>query len=84
MNRIDHLFAKKNKGILSVFTTAGYPAINDTTTIIETLETAGVDMIEIGIPFSDPVADGPVLQQSSMVALENGMSIEVLFEQLKD
>jgi tryptophan synthase alpha chain len=83
MNRIQQLFAKK-KDILSVYFTAGYPNINDTVTVLESLEKAGVDLVEIGMPFSDPLADGPTIQASSLVALENGMSIKVLFEQLKD
>ena len=68
---------------MSVYFTAGFPQLNDTATIIKELERNGVDLIEIGMPFSDPVADGPVIQNSSHVALQNGMSIKVLFEQLK-
>jgi tryptophan synthase alpha chain len=83
MNRIQQLFAQK-KDILSVYFTAGYPNLNDTVTVLESLEKAGVDLVEIGMPFSDPLADGPTIQASSLVALENGMSIKVLFEQLKD
>lgn len=83
MNRIKTLFENKNSGILSIFMTAGYPSLNDTAQIIETLSSSGVDMIEIGIPFSDPVADGPVIQNSSKIALQNGMSISLLFEQLR-
>jgi tryptophan synthase alpha chain len=83
MNRIQQLFARK-KDILSVYFTAGYPNLNDTVTVLESLEKAGVDLVEIGMPFSDPLADGPTIQASSLVALENGMSIKVLFEQLKD
>lgn len=84
MNRIDALFERKRGGILSVYMTAGYPNIDDTVTVIQSLQSSGVDMIEIGMPFSDPLADGPVIQQSSQTALENGMSLKVLFEQLKD
>ena len=84
MNRIDKLFQEKKERILSVYFTAGYPELNDTTTIIQELEKNGVDLIEIGMPFSDPVADGPVIQHSSLVALQNGMSIRKLFDQLKD
>jgi len=84
MNRIDLLFEKKDNGILSIFMTAGYPNLDDTVSIIEALDEAGVDMIEIGIPFSDPIADGPVIQHSSMAALANGMSIDLLMEQLKE
>jgi tryptophan synthase alpha chain len=82
MNRIDQLFREKNKNILSVYFTAGFPKLNDTTEIIYELEKNGVDQIEIGMPFSDPLADGPVIQQSSQKALENGMSVRLLFEQL--
>ena len=84
MNRIDQLFQRKDKGILSVFFTAGYPQRNDTASVIESLEKNGADLIEIGIPFSDPMADGPVIQASNTVALENGMSVKLLFEQLSD
>lgn len=82
-NRIKLLFEEKKKDILSIYFTAGYPALNDTANIISTLEKSGVDLIEIGMPFSDPVADGPVIQRSSEIALDNGMSIQLLFEQLK-
>ena len=84
MNRIETLFEQKQKGILSVFMTAGYPNMGDTIPILKGLNRAGVDMIEIGIPFSDPVADGPVIQQSSSMALANGMTIVLHFEQLRD
>lgn len=83
MNRINKLFAQKGSNILSVYFTAGYPQLNDTVEIIRQLTAQGVDMIEIGIPFSDPMADGPVIQNSSQVALANGMSQNLLFEQLK-
>ncbi len=72
------------KKLLSLYFTAGYPNLNDTVTIIQDLEKNGVDMIEIGLPFSDPLADGPTIQQSSTTALKNGMHTELLFEQLKD
>ena len=84
MNRIDELFQQKNKNILSVFFTAGHPNLNDTVEIIQSLERNGVDMIEIGIPFSDPLADGPVIQKSGLKALSNGMSLKVLFTQLAE
>jgi len=84
MNRIDELFKHKNKKILSVFFTAGHPNLNDTVEIIRSLERNGADMIEIGIPFSDPLADGPVIQKSGLTALANGMSLKVLFEQLAE
>jgi tryptophan synthase alpha chain len=84
MNRINQIFEYKTGNILSVYFTAGYPAVDDTTGIIKSLAHAGADMIEIGIPFSDPMADGPVIQQSSDRALKNGMSLKLLFTQLKD
>ncbi|MDF9828975.1 tryptophan synthase subunit alpha [Parabacteroides sp. PF5-6] len=84
MNRINQLFETQKKGILSVYFTAGYPNLADTAPIIQSLQKAGVKMIEIGIPFSDPMADGPVIQTSSTKALKNGMSLKFLFEQLKD
>lgn len=81
-NRINQLFQDKKKNILSVYFTAGYPKLEDTVPIISELEKNGVDLIEIGMPFSDPVADGPVIQNSSKLALGNGMSVALLFEQL--
>ena len=84
MNRINKLFKEKGNNILSVYFTAGYPNLNDTVEIIKQLSSKGVDLIEIGVPFSDPLADGPVIQHSSQVALKNGMSVKLLFEQLKD
>ncbi len=84
MNRIDRLFSVKGSDLLSVYFTAGYPGIDDTVNIITTLTDNGVDMIEIGIPFSDPMADGSVIQNSSNIALKNGMSLKLLFSQLKD
>jgi tryptophan synthase alpha chain len=83
-NHIISLFKRKDKNILSVYFTAGYPGLNDTDIIIKALENCGADMVEIGIPFSDPVADGPVIQHSSEIALKNGMTMNLLFEQLKD
>ena len=83
-NRITALFERKDKNILSIYFTAGYPELNDTQTTITELEKSGADLIEIGMPFSDPVADGPVIQHSSEIALQNGMSINLLFEQLKE
>lgn len=83
-NRILTLFARKKSNILSVYSTAGFPQINDTITVLETLQSCGVDMIEIGMPFSDPIADGPTIQESSTRALENGMTTALLFQQLKD
>lgn len=83
MNSINKLFEKKKNKILSVYFTAGYPELNDTATIIRELVSNGVDMIEIGMPFSDPLADGPTIQRSSEIALENGMTVKLLFQQLK-
>ncbi|MEZ4856252.1 MAG: tryptophan synthase subunit alpha [Gelidibacter sp.] len=82
MNRI-HQKLKENKKLLSIYFTAGYPNLNDTVSIIQNLEKSGVDMIEIGLPFSDPLADGPTIQASSTQALKNGMTTEVVFNQLK-
>lgn len=82
-NRIDTLFEKKKENILSIFLTAGYPNLNDTLSTIKILDKTDVDLLEIGIPFSDPIADGPIIQQSSMTALNNGMTLKVLFEQLQ-
>ena len=84
MNRIDHLFQTKPTGILSVYFTAGYPNLGDTAEIIRTLAARGTDLIEVGIPFSDPMADGETIQRSSHTALQNGMSLRILFDQLKD
>ena len=84
MNRIHTLFQTKQNGILSVYFTAGYPNLNDTTTILKELQQKGINLVEIGIPFSDPMADGPVIQQSSTIALRNGMSLRLLFDQLRD
>lgn len=84
MNRINQLFNTKPNGVLSIYFTAGYPSIDDTATVIKSLSKAGVDFIEIGVPFSDPVADGPTIQRSSEIALDNGMNMKLLFEQLKD
>lgn len=84
MNRLNQLFATKKDNLLSIYYTAGYPAINTTIDIAEALERAGVDFLEIGFPYSDPVADGPTIQNSSQQALDNGMTLNLLFEQLKD
>ncbi|WP_299708628.1 tryptophan synthase subunit alpha [uncultured Pontibacter sp.] len=83
-NRIQQLFAQKPQGLLSVYFTAGFPNLEDTVPIMLELEKNGVDLIEIGMPFSDPLADGPTIQQSSEVAIRNGMTIPKLFEQLQD
>lgn len=83
MNRINKLFSEKKK-ILSVYFTAGFPQLDSTADTISFLAENGVDMIEIGIPFSDPLADGPVIQQSSKRAIENGINADILFEQIKN
>jgi tryptophan synthase alpha chain len=84
MNRLDKLFAEKKTGILNMYCTAGYPQLHSTVEVITALQGNGADIVEIGIPYSDPIADGPVIQQSNMQALANGMSIPRLFEQLKN
>ncbi|MDD4514446.1 tryptophan synthase subunit alpha [Massilibacteroides sp.] len=84
MNKIDQLFELKKSGILSVYFTAGYPALEDTLSVLRELQTGGIDMVEVGIPFSDPMADGVVIQAAATQALRNGMSLKLLFEQLKD
>ena len=82
MNRIQASLAQ-NKKLLSIYFTAGFPAIDDTVSILEQLQEAGVDMIELGLPFSDPLADGPTIQESSTKALHNGMTTDKLFDQLQ-
>ena len=84
MNRINQLFEKKKKGILSLYFCAGHPTLEGTVEVIKTLASNGIDMIEVGIPFSDPMADGPVIQDAATKALKNGMSLKLLFSQLKD
>ncbi|MBO4994798.1 MAG: tryptophan synthase subunit alpha [Muribaculaceae bacterium] len=81
MNRLQRLFGKKQNNLLSVYFTAGYPTLDSTAEIINALDAGGVDMIEIGVPFSDPMADGPVIQESSTVALRNGMTLQRLLDQ---
>ena len=81
MNRINQKL-QEDKKLLSIYFTAGYPSLNDTVGVLQELEKNGVDMIEIGLPFSDPLADGPTIQESSTQALENGMTSEILFDQL--
>jgi tryptophan synthase alpha chain len=83
-NRITELFASNPKNILSVYFTAGFPELESTATIAKALGEAGADLIEIGIPFSDPVADGPVIQESNKVALDNGMTVKKLLTQVKE
>lgn len=82
-NRITELFEKKQKNILNIFYTAGFPGLNDTKRIAESLQAAGADMIEIGIPFSDPIADGPTIQDSNKIALDQGMHLSLLIRQVK-
>lgn len=84
MNRLNKLFESKKDNLLSIYFTAGYPELNTTVGIAEALEKTGVDFLEIGFPYSDPVADGPTIQHSSEKALENGMNLNELFEELKD
>lgn len=84
MNRINLLFDRKKKNILSVYFTAGFPKLEDTLPILKSLQTNEIDLVEIGVPFSDPMADGLVIQKSSQQALKNGMSIRKLFEQLTE
>lgn len=83
MNRINETLNKEHK-LLSIYFTAGFPQLEDTVTILKQLEASGVDMIELGLPFSDPLADGPTIQESSTQALRNGMTTDKLFDQLKD
>ena len=83
MNRLNQLFESKKNNLLSIYFTAGYPQLNSSVAIAEALEKAGVNFLEIGFPYSDPVADGPTIQHSSEKALENGMNLNQLFEELK-
>jgi tryptophan synthase alpha chain len=83
MNSIQELFHKKDKNLLSIYFTCGYPNLEDTTKVISALEQSGVDFIEVGLPYSDPLADGPTIQKSSHEALENGINLDIIFEQLK-
>lgn len=83
MNRITRLFQEKTGNILSIYFTAGFPNLHDTLPTLIALENGGADLVEIGMPFSDPVADGETIQQSNQQALDNGMTLGVLFEQLK-
>lgn len=83
MNRLDQLFAEKQSNLLNIYFTAGYPELEDTKIIIPALAKAGVDLIEIGMPYSDPMADGPTIQESGMQALKNGMTLDILFQQIE-
>ena len=83
MNRLNHLFSKKSN-ILNIYFTAAFPKLNDSITIMQYLQRSGVDLIEIGLPYSDPLADGPTIQNSNLVALENGFNLNFIFEELKN
>ena len=84
MNRIEQVFKGQDENRLTLYFTAGYPNIEDTTTILQALDKAEVDLIEIGMPYSDPLADGPTIQESSKRALANDINLKKLFEQLAD
>ncbi|TAD90377.1 MAG: tryptophan synthase subunit alpha [Bacteroidetes bacterium] len=83
MKRLEALFSHKKQRVLNVYCTAGYPKLNDTLPLMHSLQQHGADIIELGMPYSDPIADGPTIQNSNMVAIENGMTIATLFDQLK-
>jgi tryptophan synthase alpha chain len=84
MSRITELFKRKKDHVLNIYCTAGYPELDSTLSVMKALEQNGADMIELGMPYSDPLADGPIIQQSSSVAIANGMTIRRLFDQLRD
>jgi len=84
LNRLETLFANKSKNLLNIFCTAGFPHKDSTKEVVRSLQKYGADMVEIGMPYSDPIADGPVIQHSNMVALQNGMNMQLIFEQLKE
>jgi tryptophan synthase alpha chain len=84
MSRIQELFQRKKNNVLNVYCTAGYPKLDSTVEVMQSLQQNGADLIELGMPYSDPLADGPVIQASGNIALHNGMSIKKLFEQLQD
>src|ERR1044072_1833889 len=84
MNRIVELFKNKKSRILNIYCTAGFPSLNSTLEVMKALQQNGADMIELGMPYSDPLADGPVIQASSAKAIQNGMTINKLFADLKD
>ena len=84
MSRIATVFKEKSQRILNVYCTAGYPTLDSTMKVMESLQKNGASIIELGMPYSDPLADGEVIQQSSIKALENGMNISFLFKQIKD
>lgn len=82
MNKLEQLFNQKNKNLITIYTTAGYPNLSDTPVILKELDKNNIDIIEVGIPYSDPLADGPTIQETSEQALANGMTLDILFEQL--
>src|SRR5437762_4430551 len=84
MSRISEKFKNKPNNILNIYCTAGFPQLDSTATVLRSLQENGADMVELGMPYSDPLADGPIIQHSSSIALKNGMTIKKLFEQLKD
>ncbi len=84
MNRIEKLFRNKKNNVLSIYFTAGFPRLDDTIEVLTSLQNSGVDMVELGVPYSDPLADGPVIQHSSTVSLQNGVTIKKIFEQLEN
>ena len=84
MSRLENLFKAQSKRVLNVYCTAGYPNLNSTLQIMESLQENGANIIELGMPYSDPLADGEVIQVSSLHALSNGMTLQVLFEQLSE
>ena len=84
MSLIKNLFQHKQRNVLNVYCTAGYPQLNSTVEVMRALQNNGADIIELGMPYSDPLADGPTIQASNGVALHNGMTIEKMFEQLQD
>lgn len=84
MNRLSELFQVKRNKVLNVYCTAGYPQADSVLPVMKALQSNGADIIELGMPYSDPLADGPVIQQSGSIALKNGMTIEKLFGQLQD
>ncbi len=83
MNRIHQLFERKKDRVLSIYFTAGFPKLEDTILVMEAIQEGGADIIEIGVPYSDPIADGPTIQESNLVALENGISLQKIFDQLE-
>lgn len=83
MSRLENIFQKKKQPVLNVYFTAGYPSLDSTLTVMEALSKNGVEIIELGMPYSDPLADGPTIQESSAIAIANGMTIAKLFNQIR-